>query len=282
MRRDDSFPVQEKRQFSECCPMRVRERGEIIALVVLSLCVFFSEAAFSEVHSSAVHHTAIRSEDDNGFRRESDLFNEVTAFDKSGDTISAPDKRAVLNGEKSTKAAEPTVRENQKHEIENLTPRAGEEVSLFMALTLDVTVPGGGHFYTGDYYWGITFCALKLLSVYSVYYFYNEWQFRRSLYNASKRADEEMDPSHELEFEDPDGGYKTVEEFRREYDAAAQRITFAIVATLAVYTTSAILVYFNVKRINEKKVPTFPLQVNRTFVPDIGEEIFSLCYTRRF
>ena len=40
-------------------------------------------------------------------------------------------------------------------------------------------------------------------------------------------------------------------------------------------------VYFNVKRINEKKIPTFPLQVGTTVIPDSREEIFSLSYTRR-
>jgi len=262
--------------------MQVRERGNITAGILLMLCLFFSEAAFGEVHSPAIRHITVHSEDDTSFRSENNLFTEMTAFDKSVDTVSVPDKRALLSGEQNKKAAEPALRKSGKHEIEDLNPSAGEEVSLFMALTLDVTVPGGGHFYTGDYYWGITFCALKLLGVYSVYYFYQEWQFRRSLYNSSKRANEEMDPSHDLEFEDPEGGHKTVEEFRREYDAAAQRITFAILATLAVYTTSAILVYFKVKRINEKVIPTFPLQVNSTIIPDTREDILSMGYTRRF
>ncbi len=169
----------------------------------------------------------------------------------------------------------------KKKEIDNLVPEAKKSVSLFKAITLDIAIPGGGHFYTGNYYQGLTFTALKLIGAYSIYYFYQEWKYSRSLYYSSRMANENLDPYHELEFRDPDGGYKTVEEYRREYDKAVQRITFAVIANAAIYITSVIFVYYDVREINERAVPTFDLQYSCDIINGSVEGLISFGYTLR-
>ena len=144
--------------------------------------------------------------------------------------------------------------------INNLTPQGGEKVSLRKALLLDLLVPGGGHFYTGNTGFGITFASLKVIGLWSLYYCYSDWKYRRSLYYSARDANESMDPDHRLYFEDPDGGYKTVDEYERDYDRAAQRITFAVLANVLVYASSMIFTYYHVVRINENAVPTFEIQ----------------------
>jgi hypothetical protein len=181
----------------------------------------------------------------------------------------------------SGEVPEPFRRTEKKKEIDNLIPEGKEKVSLGSAITLDILIPGGGHFYTGNYYQGMTFIALKLLGAYSIYYFYQDWKYNRSLYYASRRANESIDPYHELEFKDPDGGYKTVEEYRREYDEAVQRITFAIIATAAIYITSVIFVYLDVREINERAVPTFDLQYSCDKINGSIEGVISISYTLR-
>jgi hypothetical protein len=181
----------------------------------------------------------------------------------------------------SGEVLEPFRVTEKKKEIDNLIPEEKEKVSLASAITLDIVIPGGGHFYIGNYYQGLTFIALKLLGAYSIYYFYQDWEYSRSLYYASRRANESIDPDHELEFKDPEGGYKTVEEYRREYDKAVQRITFAIIATAAIYITSVIFVYFDVREINERAVPTFDLQYSCDKINGSIEGVISISYTLR-
>jgi hypothetical protein len=188
------------------------------------------------------------------------------------------DSRGVQN---SGDMLEPFRGTEDEKEIDNLIPEGKERISLGTAITLDIVIPGGGHFYTGNYYQGLTFIALKLLGAYSIYYFYQDWRYSRSLYYASRRANESIDPYHELEFQDPDGGYKTVEEYRREYDKAVQRITFAIIATATIYITSVIFVYFDVKEINERAVPTFDLQYSCDKINGSIDGVISISYTLR-
>ena len=185
------------------------------------------------------------------------------------------------NDKDNSSAIEPLGKEKKMGGIENIVPEKGERLSLFNAMALDVAVPGGGHFYTGNHYWGLTFVALKLLGAYSIYYFYHDWRYRRSLYYSAKRANENIDPYHELEFDDPEGGYKTVEEYRREYDKAAQQITFAVIANVAIYAASLVLVYFNIKEINERSIPSFEIQYSCDKINGVGEGVFSLSYIIR-
>ncbi|MGB4268624.1 MAG: hypothetical protein WBK20_05520 [Spirochaetota bacterium] len=131
-----------------------------------------------------------------------------------------------------------------------------EPVSLWKALAWDV-LPGGGHMYTGDYEYAAVFASLKISGVYAIYYYYNYWQYRGSLYRSAKKANEAIDPYHDLLFKDPEGGYKTVKEFGYAYDRAAHYFTLSILANAAIYITSWLFTWYHVQEINETRQPTY-------------------------
>ncbi len=166
--------------------------------------------------------------------------------------------------------------------LRELEPRRRAGLSMAEALALDLAIPGGGHFYTGNMYTGGAFAALKVLGIWAVYYSFRDWQYRRSLYRAARRANAELDPGHELQFEKPGGGYSTVEDFRRDYDRAAQRTTFSVLGTAAVYAVSLIMTYQSVKKINAESIPSFDLQYSCGILDGKGEMALSLSMTRRF
>lgn len=143
------------------------------------------------------------------------------------------------------------------HSVTVQEPVKKSQISMPLLLGLDLLVPGGGHFYRGSYIMGGTFLTLKVAGAWSIYYFYKDWQYVRSLYISAKKANAEIDPDHELLFEDPRGGFKTVREFKREYDSAAQNITFTVVATAVVYGVSLAINYIYGTEYNEDRTPLF-------------------------
>ena len=147
-----------------------------------------------------------------------------------------------------------------------------EDISLFNTIAIDIVVPGGGHFYRGSYITGAVFALLKSGGAWLCYYYYREWEYSRSLYFSAKKANKSIDPDHELYFAGPNGSYKTVKEYRREYDAAAQRITFAVVGNAVIYAVSVLINYHAVNSANEKNMPSFDAAVG--FSKETSEEIF--------
>lgn len=166
--------------------------------------------------------------------------------------------------------------------VRDITPDRGEGVSMTAALVLDLVVPGGGHFYLGNMYSGYFFAGAKILAAYLVYFSYHDWVYRRSLYRAAKRANAEIDPNHELEFEDPGGEYKTVEEFRRDYDRAAQRITFSVLGSAAIYTISLLVTYHSVQKINSRRIPTFEIGYSRGIFGYGREDVLTFSFNGQF
>lgn len=150
------------------------------------------------------------------------------------------------------------------------------------ALALDLVLPGGGHFYAGNMYAGYFFAGAKLFAAYLIYFSYRDWVYRKSLYRAAKKANAEIDPNHELEFEHPEGGYNTVEEFRRDYDRAAQRITFSALGTAALYSVSLLVTYHSVKKINERHIPTFEIGYSRGIIGYDIEDVITFTFNGRF
>lgn len=150
--------------------------------------------------------------------------------------------------------------------------RRDREVSMANALLLDLAVPGGGHFYTGATGAGVTFATLKVIGAFAVYYCYRDWKYRRSLYRAARRANDEIDPAHRIEFEDPDGGYMSADDYEKEYDRAAQRITFAVLANAVLYSASLLSVWHRVNGLNENAIPTFDFQYSCATI-DYGAEM---------
>ena len=153
------------------------------------------------------------------------------------------------------------AKQASKREVDTVVPRQRERVSLLAALGIDLVIPGGGSLFYGNYYYGATFAVLKIAGAYSIYYYYREWEYYRSLYYASRKANKSLDPGHELHFKVPGGGYKSVTELRYEYDRAAHYITFAVLANAIVYGISLIVTYNGVQKINERALPTFELSL---------------------
>jgi len=146
--------------------------------------------------------------------------------------------------------------ETEEPELENIRPVSTRGKSLATALVLDVVLPGGGHFYRGDYYSGTAFLLLKAAGAWSIYFYYRDWEYRASLYHAAVKADAK-DPYHDLYFIDEEGNYKSVLDYRHDYDRAAQMITFAVIANIAVYTASLITNYFLMRKERERSIPSF-------------------------
>jgi len=162
----------------------------------------------------------------------------------------------VLAGEKGVSVEEV---DNGDTYVEQLEPREGDQLSTPAIMALDI-LPGAGHFYTGHYYHGVFFATLKVVGAYSLYYYWKYWDYRRSLYRSARDANRDMDPHHDLQFDDPDGGYKTVEEMRHEYDRAAHYFTLAVIGNVAVYVASAVFTWLHVREINENRLPVFDIQ----------------------
>ena len=198
----------------------------------------------------------------------------------SGETKSTDTGKKAPGGER--KKEERKNGDGPRGEVRDLVPAVREDVSMPAVLLLDLAVPGGGHFYLGNEYAGYSFLALKVLGAYSIFYCYRDWQYRRSLYRAARRANGQIDPDHALEFEDPNGGYNTVEEFRRDYDRAAQRITFSVLANVAVYAVSLMMTCQAVKKINTESLPTFELQYSCATMGQYEEIAMTLAVSSRF
>lgn len=154
-----------------------------------------------------------------------------------------------------------------------------ENISMFNTIAIDIIVPGGGHFYRESYITGGVFAVLKMGGAWLCYYYYREWDYSRSLYFSAKKANKSIDPHHELYFAEPNGSYKTVKEYKREYDAAAQRITFAALGNAIVYAASILINYHAVRSANEKNLPSFDAAFRIS--PETSEEIlYFTCYHR--
>lgn len=188
-------------------------------------------------------------------------------------TVISPGKTDTpeMRKKRNRNTEKPTVKKIK--EIDNIVPRKKKGISLLNALAFDVFIPGGGHLlYTDNYYWGIFFATMKIAGAYSIYYFYREWRYYHSLYQASKRANQEIDPAHELEFKDPQGGFKTEEEYRWEYDRSVQKLTLAVIVNIAIYVASCAVLYNSVKKYNQRTIPTFDVQYSSLFQDGIYED----------
>lgn len=172
--------------------------------------------------------------------------------------------------------------ENNAREIDDLIPEKNESIDLLSVLAIDLAVPGGGHYYINNLYSSILFAFLKVSGACSIYYYYNDWNYKRSLYYAAKRADEDIDPHHNLQFSDSDGKYRTVNDYKKRYDRAAQYITFAILTNITIYISSLIILYFKVQEINESSLPTFEVKYSFNELQNIKYGVVSIKYTYRF
>lgn len=125
-------------------------------------------------------------------------------------------------------------------EIKTLRPRKQERIPVAPVIAADIIVPGGGHFYRDDYFYGGVFASLKIISYFSIYYYYKEWSDERSAYNKAKR-------------EAVDSG--TVS--RKNYEQATQHLLFSIAGNIIISGISIAVNIHELNKINKKAVPTF-------------------------
>lgn len=170
---------------------------------------------------------------------------------------------------------------NFSGEIRNIEPLKSDGISIMGALALDLVIPGGGCLYYKNYYYGAFFAALKLASVYSIYYFYNDRRYRASLYFSAKKANEAIDPYHKLYFKSPGGSYKSVSDYKHDYDRASQNIVFSVISCVLVYSASLLLTYSYVKNFNDRAIPAFEFSFfNDKNIQSYGYNI-AVCYNYR-
>lgn len=135
----------------------------------------------------------------------------------------------------------------ESNKVENIFIEKKEEVSLAATLFLDFTLPGGGHFYRGDYVMGGAFLALKIGSGFMAWYFIRNWKEAEESYNESKSA-----------------GISTEEREseKRRYDRTAQYVTFTAALNILVYGVSALINYNSVMKTNETAYPILNISLS--------------------
>jgi hypothetical protein len=119
----------------------------------------------------------------------------------------------------------------QEKSVVEKTPVRGNEVSIPAAMSLDI-LPGGGHFYLGNYYSGAAFAVLKSAGILSGFFLYRSWQDKKSKEDGSVTR-------------------------KRVSDRAAQRFTFAVFGSAALYGISWYKVYTDCEEINYRARPVF-------------------------
>jgi len=202
------------------------------------------------------------------------LSTQAYALEKTGSF-----KNDIDGGSRGTAETKvPRVRENNSAAIDNLVPSVQSGVNEWEVMVLDI-LPGGGHFYRGDYFWGVTFGILKCAGIYSVYYFYRDWEYRRSLYGAAKKADREIDPDHYLFFKSG-GGYKTTSRLQRDYDSAMQMLTLSVAVNAFIYTASMLINHNRIAEYNKRTIPTFDIY-SSSVMGQSEEKILSIRFNYR-
>lgn len=144
----------------------------------------------------------------------------------------------VLNNDKEKE----TKPGSSLSKIDNLNAPRSEELSTVKTLTLDLFLPGGGHFYRGDHISGIIFMSLKIAGAYSMYHFYRRWDRAGDRYDSARNSGQSAE---------------TIESLKKSHDRDAQYITFASISNVLLYTISAIINFNMVNKKNEKSYPSF-------------------------
>ena len=151
--------------------------------------------------------------------------------------------------------------------IDDRIPQIKSGHSYLKVLSIDLLVPGGGHFYLGNYYSGAVFAGLKVISVFSFYYFYNDLEKKRDDYHSLQK--------------DPSAGYSQIEKYRLEYERAHQHVAFAVIGTAAAYISSLIFNYSDIKIINERAIPAFDFGFSSPYGASAGDRKFILVFNLR-
>ncbi len=157
------------------------------------------------------------------------------------------------------------VKPGENLPVDNIMPRKNKQISIITALALDLSVPGGGHFYRGEYVTGALFAAIKSAGIFTTWYLYDKKRSAENDFKAEKR--------HGRLRASADGA-------GIRYDRASQYYTFSLISCFMAYFVSALVNYNGVIKIRENQYPTFEIT---TFIKNPGrpENILSLGYEYR-
>ncbi|HEY1405696.1 MAG TPA: hypothetical protein VF857_03720 [Spirochaetota bacterium] len=141
-------------------------------------------------------------------------------------------------------------------------PQKENGVSTGKALMCDL-LPGGGHFYLGDYWRGTIFATGKLGGYGALYYFYGLYQERKQNYNRAVRTRNSLGVSSSTPIKGPDGRTRSTNGYKKDYDRSVQWMTFSVVGNVAIQTISMIMVYGRCQEINRETIPSFDVAILR-------------------
>ncbi|MDY6969309.1 MAG: hypothetical protein SVR08_11755 [Spirochaetota bacterium] len=181
-------------------------------------------------------------------------------------------KQEILSGKENSEV---------DREISDLLPRKRECVSMVNAIVIDLILPGGGHFYTGKYYYGTGFALLKVIGGCLLYHYYDQWKEKRSDYYSSKTGDKINGNNPRILQNNGSNGSELIQKEKLDYDRSAQNLTFTVIANAALYLSSLFLTYSSVKKINESSIPTFEFSYSSNRLYAKREEIVSFTFNFR-
>ena len=177
-----------------------------------------------------------------------------------------PGNKKVITETKSADTIKKSKKIDKSNEVDDLIPSRGSGFSMMNTILLDVALPGGGHYYRGDYYNGILFMTLKLAGIYSIYYFAKEWEEAGDDYDAAKKSNLPTD---------------TLTDYERKYDRSAQYLFFAVFSSVLFYSLSIFINYKSVKKMNSVTYPAFEFSYSKRMNQN-NDNIFILKYNYRF
>lgn len=168
-----------------------------------------------------------------------------------------------------------------EYDIDDRIPEAGEHISYLNYIVIDLVIPGGGHFFRNNRFLGFAFAVLKVVGAFSIYYYYMDVRDRRSLYYSSMRRYEVVNVEYSLDPQQQEEMYKTVQGYKRDYDRALQHVSFSVFGNIAIYLSSLLITYLNIKKMNENSLPTFELLFSYNIISHCEGDVFNFKFNYR-
>jgi hypothetical protein len=161
------------------------------------------------------------------------------------------------------------------------TPQSDIPYSTAEAMMLDF-IPGGGHFYTDHYMSGSIFAVAKIGAFFTSWLFYDYWQRASDNYRNAVKISASLGVSNDTLIPGPDGEMRSVSSYRSEYYRSAQFFTFSVVANVALWAASWLMVWNYCDEHNRNAVPAFDATFSFRDTGVGREEVISLSFTGHF
>lgn len=136
---------------------------------------------------------------------------------------------------------------SEKRMIEPGRSPLEKKLSYFQAVSMDLLIPGGGHFYSDKVYEGIFWTVLKGLGGYAIYI--NRLNYRNKK-NELRRAQN---------FDLNSSANGDISDLRRKTERASLHLWFAVFGQMSLFTISLFRTASHVSEFNRKFLPEFKL-----------------------